>query len=85
MRAARKERGGAVMRADKNGEMRPKKKIAHEIMVQIGYSVLIVFLAVAVVTILMIRNEIFSTKKTELRLESESAVHELNGFFEQYV
>ena len=63
MRAARKERGGAVMRADKNGEMRPKKKIAHEIMVQIGYSVLIVFLAVAVVTILMIRNEIFFYKE----------------------
>lgn len=72
------------MRGQKGGGMQPRKRIADEIMVQIGNSVLIVFLIVAVVTVLMIRSEIFSTKKTELSLESESAVHELSGFLEKY-
>ena len=72
------------MKGQKEGASGPKRKIADEILVQIGNSVLIVFLVVAVVTILMVRSEIFSSKKKELSLESRSAVHELSGFLEKY-
>lgn len=73
------------MKKQKDGAGRPRKKIADEILVQIGNSVLAVFLIVAAVTILMVRSEIVSSKRTELALESESAVHELTGFLEKYI
>lgn len=72
----------------KKGEVKstqPKKKrIADEILFQVGRSVLLVFLVVAVVAILMVRWIIVSSKESELTLQSLSASHQLTGFFEQY-
>jgi methyl-accepting chemotaxis protein len=61
-----------------------KKRIADEILFQVGKSVLLVFLVVAVVAILMVRWIIVSSKESELTLQSLSASHQLSGFFEQY-
>lgn len=60
------------------------KRITDEILVEIGKSVLIVFVLVAVVAIFMVRFAIVSSKETELTLESESAAYQLADFFDQY-
>lgn len=62
-----------------------RKKIADEILIQVGRSVLGVFLIVAVVAIIMVRAVIVDSNKSELTLQSVSASHQLAGFFEQYV
>lgn len=72
------------MKKQKDAQMHPKKRITDEILKQIGKSVLFVFVIVAIVSIIIVRSVIYSAKETELRLESESALHELNGFLEQY-
>ncbi|MCM1044187.1 MAG: methyl-accepting chemotaxis protein [Candidatus Gastranaerophilales bacterium] len=66
-------------------EPRPKKRIADEILRQIGKSVLVVFVIVAVVAVFMMWRSIASSKRTELTLESESAASELTGFLNSYV
>lgn len=60
------------------------RRIADEILYQIGKSVLIVFFLVAVVVIVMVRSIVVSSNQKQLELESESASHQLIGFFEQY-
>lgn len=62
-----------------------RKRIADEILIQIGKSVLLVFVVVALVAVLMVQWLITSSKKTELTLESEAAANELTGFLEKYV
>ncbi len=61
-----------------------KKRIADEILLQVGRSVLIVFLVVAIVAIFMVQWIIVESKKSELKLQSESAANQLTGFFEEY-
>lgn len=61
-----------------------RKRIADEIMFQVGRSVLIVFLVVAIVSIVMMRYVIVDSKESELTLQSNAAANELAGFFEQY-
>lgn len=65
--------------------MHSKKRIADEIMLQIGKSVLAVFIIVAFISIFMVRGAIMSSKETELTLDSEAASQELAGFFQQYI
>lgn len=72
------------MKSRKDGEMHPKKRIADEILKQIGRSVLFVFVVVAVVAILMMRSSIVSSQEQELTLESEAALQELTGFLGGY-
>lgn len=72
------------MKAQKEGEMHPKKRITDEILKQIGKSVLLVFIIVAVVAIVMMRSAVVSSQEQELTLESEAALHELTGFFGTY-
>lgn len=60
------------------------KKIADEIMFQVGRSVLLVFLIVAVVAIVMMRYVIVDSKESELTLKSNAAANQLAGFFDQY-
>lgn len=61
-----------------------RKRIADEIMTQIGKSVILVFLIVAVVAIIMVGWTIMTAKETELTLESSAAAKQLAGFLEQY-
>ncbi len=61
-----------------------KKRIADEILFEVGRSVLLVFLIVAVIAILMVRWVIVSSKESELTLQSVAASNQLAGFFEQY-
>ncbi len=72
------------MKAQKEETVRPQKRITDEILLQIGKSVLFVFIIVAVVAIVMVRFAITTSKKSELTLESEAAEHELSGFLSQY-
>lgn len=62
-----------------------KKRIADEILFQIGKSVLLVFLVVAVVAIIMTGWLVMSSKQTELTLESQVAANQLTGFLGQYI
>ncbi len=64
---------------------KPKKRIADEIMSQIGKSVIFVFLIVAIVAIIMVGWLIMTSKETELTLESSAAANQLTGFLEQYI
>ncbi len=61
-----------------------KKRITDEIMLQIGRSVLLVFVIVAVVAIIMVRWAIVTAKETELTLDSESAANQVAGFLGKY-
>lgn len=53
-------------------------------MYQIGKSVTLVFLIVAVVALIMVGWTIMTSKATELTLESSAAANQLTGFLEQY-
>ncbi len=66
-------------------KLQNKKKIADEIMLQVGKYILLVFLIVAFVSIFMIRASIMSSKETELTLESESAANQLADYFDPYM
>lgn len=68
----------------KGAATRPKKRIADEILHQIGRSVLVVFGIVAVVAVFMMWWAIISSKKTELTLESQSAANRLAGYLDAY-
>lgn len=72
------------MKAQKDVKMHPKKRIMDEILIQIGRSVLVVFVIVALVAILIVRSVIAAAKENELKLESESALYELTGFLGKY-
>ncbi|EOS21558.1 hypothetical protein C806_04206 [Lachnospiraceae bacterium 3-1] len=61
-----------------------KKKIADEILQQIGGSVIFVFLLTAVISICMVGWLSISSKKTELIQESNAAANQLTGFLQQY-
>lgn len=63
----------------------PRKRIADEILLQIGKSVVLVFLIVAIVAICMVGWTIMTSKETELTLESNAAANQLTGFLEQYI
>lgn len=62
-----------------------RKRIADEIMYQIGKSVILVFLIVAIVAIVMVGWIIMTSKETELTLESSATANQLTGFLEQYI
>ena len=54
-------------------------------MYQIGKSVILVFLIVAIVAIVMVGWTIMTSKETELTLESSAAANQLTGFLDQYI
>lgn len=54
-------------------------------MMQIGKSVILVFLIVAIVAIVMVSWTIMTSRETELTLESSAAARQLTGFLEQYI
>ncbi len=62
-----------------------KKKIADEILYQIGKSVVIVFLLIAVAAVYMVGWLSVTSKKTELTEESNAAANQLTGFLQQYI
>lgn len=68
-----------------NQTTKPRKRIADEIMKQIGKSVILVFLIVAIVAIVMVSWTIMTSRETELTLESSAAARQLTGFLEQYI
>lgn len=61
-----------------------RKKIADEILRQIGGSVIFVLLIIAVAAICMVGWLIITSKETELTQESRAAANQLTGFLEQY-
>ncbi len=61
-----------------------KKKIADEILYQIGGSVIFVLLFLAAAAIIMTGWLSITSKRTELIQESSAAANELTGFLEQY-
>lgn len=61
-----------------------KKRIADEILQQIGGSVIFVLLLIGVVAICMVGWLSITSKKTELVQESNAASNQLTGFLEQY-
>ncbi len=82
--AARRGEEEFFMKKQKEAGMHPKKKIADEILRQIGQSVLLVFVVVAMIAIVIVRSVIATAKENELKLESESALFELTGFLGKY-
>lgn len=68
-----------------NKTTKSRKRIADEIMYQIGKSVILVFLIVAIVAIVMVGWTIMTSKETELTLESSAAANQLTGFLDQYI
>lgn len=65
-------------------ENQSKKKITEEILHQIGGSVILVLLLIAVVAICMVGWLSLASKKSELIQESKAAANQLTGFLEQY-
>lgn len=61
-----------------------RKKIADEILRQIGGSVIFVFLLIAAAAICMVGWLSITSKETELMQESNAAANQLTGFLEQY-
>jgi len=68
-----------------NKTIKSRKRIADEIMYQIGKSVILVFLIVAIIAIVMVGWIIMTSKATELTLESSAAANRLTGFLDQYI
>ena len=62
-----------------------RKKIADEILHQIGKSAIIVFVIVAIVALCMVGWLVITSKQTELTLQSESAANQLTGFLNRYI
>ena len=71
------------MEQQRNGTNK-RKRIADEILRQIGGSVIFVLLLIAVVAIGMVGWLIVTSKQTELTQESNAAANQLTGFLEQY-
>lgn len=74
-----------IQMSTQNQTTKPRKRIADEIMKQIGKSIILVFLIVAIVAIVMVSWTIMTSRETELTLESSAAARQLTGFLEQYV
>lgn len=70
---------------DKRKKSEGKKRIADEIMLQIGKYVLLVLSVIAVASVILLYNVIMSAKETELTLQSESAANKLADFFDPYM
>lgn len=68
----------------KSTKTKKQRRIADEILFQVGRSVLAVFLIVAIVAIFMVRWIIVSSKESELTLQSKAVSYQLTGFFEKY-
>lgn len=62
-------------------ETNSRKRIADEILHQIGGSVILVFLLIAAVAICMMGWLSLSAKKTELTQESNATANQLTGFW----
>lgn len=62
-----------------------RKRIADEILRQIGKSVIIVFVIVAVAALCMVGWLVITSKQTELTLQSQAAANQLTGFLEGYI
>lgn len=60
------------------------KKIAEQIERQIGSIILLIFLLIAIVSIISVRSIVVKSKQTELTLESQAASYQLADFFDQY-
>ena len=60
-----------------------QRRIADEILFQVGKSVLAVFLIVAVIAIFIVRWLVVSSKQTEPTVQSKSASYPPTAFFEQ--
>lgn len=71
------------MKKTKRG-INSKKRIADEILYQIGGSVIFVFLVIAIMAICMVGWLSITSKETELIEESNAAANQLTGFLEQY-
>lgn len=71
-------------RNDERIQRNKKRRIANEILLSIGRSVLLVLAIVAVMSIFMVRLVIMSSKQDELTLESKAASYQLADFFDQY-
>ena len=61
-----------------------KERIADKILHQIGGSVILVLLIIAVAAIWMVGWLIITSKETELTQESNAAANQLTGFLQQY-
>ncbi len=76
------------MKHQKKGTKEPnlstKKKIADEILQQVGGSVIIVLLLIATVAIGMVGWLSITSKRTELTEESNAVANQLTGFLQQY-
>lgn len=66
------------------GKTSSKKKIADEILQQIGGSVIFVLILIAAVAICMVGWLVITSKQKELTQESNAAANQLTGFLEQY-
>ena len=67
-----------------NKQSSSRKKIADEILRQIGGSVILVLLFVAAAAICMVGWLSITSKKTQLIQESRAAANQLTGFLQQY-
>lgn len=61
-----------------------KKKIVDEIRTQIGRSVLAAYILVEILIVTLMGVTVYSSGKSELMLESESAANSIAGYFEKY-
>ena len=61
-----------------------RKKIANEILQQIGGSVIFVLLFIEIIAICMVGWLIITSKEKELTQESNAAANQITGFLEQY-
>lgn len=68
-----------------NVNVKKKKRIADEILLQIGGSVIAVFLLIAIVSIFLVGWLSNTSKRTELTQESNAAANQLTGFLEKYI
>ncbi len=68
----------------KNKQIDTQKKIADEILQQIGGSVILVLIIIAAVAIFMVGRLVVTSKEKELTQESNAAANQITGFLEQY-
>lgn len=68
----------------KHNERNSQRKIADEILQQIGGSVILVLIMIAAVAIFMVGRLVITSKEKELTQESNAAANQITGFLEQY-
>ncbi|MBO5302681.1 MAG: HAMP domain-containing protein [Lachnospiraceae bacterium] len=69
----------------KGKQKNTKKKIANEIMFNVGRSVLAVLIILGIFSIFMMKTSIMTAKQTELTLQSKAASNEIADFFDPYM